>query len=115
MSALRLGIMDPLIAAPPTAETFTRVSYLGALEARVESFWVPDHLNALFPRSLRSPKYSDAAKIARWRDRRPCGRMAGPRCPLPGAGEYRHDAAPPPQGIGLASGVLAGGQSTEEA
>jgi phthiodiolone/phenolphthiodiolone dimycocerosates ketoreductase len=55
--------MDPLIAARPTAETFTRVSYLGALAARVESFWVPDHLNALFPRSLWKPKYSDAAKI----------------------------------------------------
>jgi len=63
MSSLRIGIMDPLIAARPTAETFTRVSYLGALAARVDSFWVPDHLNALFPRALWSPKYSDAARI----------------------------------------------------
>jgi phthiodiolone/phenolphthiodiolone dimycocerosates ketoreductase len=52
MSTLRVGIMDPIIAARPTAETFTRVSYLGALAARVDSFWVPDHLNALFPRAL---------------------------------------------------------------
>ena len=63
MSALRLGIMDPLIAARPFADTFTRASYLGAVAARVDSFWVPDHLNALFPRSLWTPKYSDAAKI----------------------------------------------------
>src|SRR4051794_40419148 len=63
MSTLRVGIMDPIIAARPTAGTFTRVSYLSALAARVDSFWVPDHLNALFPRSLWSPKYSDAAKF----------------------------------------------------
>jgi phthiodiolone/phenolphthiodiolone dimycocerosates ketoreductase len=63
MSTLRVGIMDPIIAARPTAETFTRGSYLGAQAARVDSFWVPDHLNALFPRSLWSAKYSEAAKI----------------------------------------------------
>jgi phthiodiolone/phenolphthiodiolone dimycocerosates ketoreductase len=63
MSTLRVGIMDPIVAARPTTETFTRVSYLCAQAARVDSFWVPDHLNALFPRSLWSPKYSGAARI----------------------------------------------------
>ncbi|GBE65206.1 phthiodiolone/phenolphthiodiolone dimycocerosates ketoreductase [Mycobacterium sp. MFM001] len=58
-----MGIMDPIVAARPAADTFTRASYLGALASRVDSFWVPDHLNALFPRSLWQPKYAGVAKI----------------------------------------------------
>ncbi|BBZ10599.1 phthiodiolone/phenolphthiodiolone dimycocerosates ketoreductase [Mycobacterium branderi] len=58
-----MGIMDPIVAARPAADTFTRASYLGALASRVDSFWVPDHLNALFPRSLWQPKYAGIAKI----------------------------------------------------
>jgi phthiodiolone/phenolphthiodiolone dimycocerosates ketoreductase len=55
--------MDPIIAARPAADTFTRASYLSAVAGRVDSFWVPDHLNALFPRSLWQPKYCGGAKI----------------------------------------------------
>ncbi|WP_116374815.1 LLM class flavin-dependent oxidoreductase [Mycobacterium sp. MFM001] len=63
MTGFRVGIMDPIVAARPAADTFTRASYLGALASRVDSFWVPDHLNALFPRSLWQPKYAGVAKI----------------------------------------------------
>jgi phthiodiolone/phenolphthiodiolone dimycocerosates ketoreductase len=55
--------MDPIIAARPAVDGFTRASYLAAVASRVDSFWVPDHLNALFPRSLWNPKYCGAAKI----------------------------------------------------
>jgi phthiodiolone/phenolphthiodiolone dimycocerosates ketoreductase len=55
--------MDPIIAARPTVDSFTRASYLSAVASRVDSFWVPDHLNALFPRSLWKPKYCGGAKI----------------------------------------------------
>jgi phthiodiolone/phenolphthiodiolone dimycocerosates ketoreductase len=55
--------MDPLIAGRPTVDILTRVSYLGAVASRVDSFWVPDHLNALFPRSLWQPKYCGAARL----------------------------------------------------
>jgi phthiodiolone/phenolphthiodiolone dimycocerosates ketoreductase len=63
MSGIRLGLMDPLLAARPSADTFTRVGYLSAVAGRVDSFWVPDHLNALFPRSLWQPRYAGGAKI----------------------------------------------------
>ena len=63
MSQFRVGVMDPTIAARPTADAFTRANYLNAVANRVDSFWVPDHLNALFPRSLWAPKYCSAAKF----------------------------------------------------
>ena len=63
MTGFRVGVMDPIIAARPTAESFTRANYLSALANRVDSFWVPDHLNALFPRSLWQPKYCGATKV----------------------------------------------------
>lgn len=63
MGGFRVGLMDPIIAGRPTVDAFTRASYLSAVAGRVDSFWVPDHLNALFPRSLWQPKYCGAAKI----------------------------------------------------
>lgn len=60
---MKLGIMDPTIASRPAVDTFTRGSYLAAAAGRVDSFWVPDHLNALFPRSLWQPKFCGGAKI----------------------------------------------------
>nr|WP_234711934.1 LLM class flavin-dependent oxidoreductase [Mycolicibacterium setense] len=43
----------------------TRASYLTAVMAGVDSFWVADHLNALTPRSIMTGKYlgSTAAKL----------------------------------------------------
>ncbi|MGH7732522.1 MAG: LLM class flavin-dependent oxidoreductase [Gemmatimonadales bacterium] len=63
MAGFRVGIVDPIIAARPAADSFTRANYLSAVASRVDSFWVPDHLNALFPRTLWQPKYSGGAKI----------------------------------------------------
>jgi phthiodiolone/phenolphthiodiolone dimycocerosates ketoreductase len=63
MSGLRVGLMDFIIAARPRADIFTRANYLSAVSARVDSFWVPDHLNSIFPRSLWQPKYCGAAKL----------------------------------------------------
>lgn len=63
MAGFRVGVIDGIIAARPTAEFFTRVSYMSALASRVDSFWVPDHLNAPFPRALWQPKFCGAAKI----------------------------------------------------
>ena len=45
----------------PTA--LVRASYLTALATRMDSFWLPDHLNALWPRSIATPKYMGAARI----------------------------------------------------
>ena len=63
MSKLRVGVMDPIIAARPTTTAFTTSSYINAVMAGADSFWVPDHINALFPRSLWKPQYCGAAKI----------------------------------------------------
>jgi phthiodiolone/phenolphthiodiolone dimycocerosates ketoreductase len=63
MAHIGVGIMDPIVAARPSADTFTRASYLGAVANGVDSFWVPDHLNALFPRTLWQPKYCAAARL----------------------------------------------------
>jgi phthiodiolone/phenolphthiodiolone dimycocerosates ketoreductase len=63
MTGLRVGLMDPILAARPAADTLTRANYLGAVANRVDSFWVPDHLNGLFPRSLWKQKYCGATKL----------------------------------------------------
>ena len=59
-----VGVMDSALAARPTVDSLTRASYMSAVANRVDSFWVPDHLNALFPRSIWAPKYSGAARLA---------------------------------------------------
>ena len=63
MTGFRVGVADPILAARPAAEALTRANYLGALANRVDSFWVPDHLNQLLPRSLWKQKYCGAAKL----------------------------------------------------
>ena len=63
MTGIRVGIADPILAARPSAESFTRANYLGAAANRVDSFWVPDHLNQLFPRSLWKQNYCGAVKL----------------------------------------------------
>jgi phthiodiolone/phenolphthiodiolone dimycocerosates ketoreductase len=63
MSGFRVGIMDPAIASRPRVDSFTRASYLSAVACGVDSFWVPDHLNALFPRTLWQPKFAAGAKV----------------------------------------------------
>ncbi|MCW2562417.1 MAG: luciferase family protein, partial [Mycobacterium sp.] len=38
-------------------------TYLNAFANRIDSLWVPDHLNGLFPRSLWKQKYCGATKL----------------------------------------------------
>src|SRR6478752_5876581 len=63
MTGFRVGILDLNVVSRPTAEALTRADYLNALANRVDSFWVLDHLNALFPRSLWQQKYCGATKL----------------------------------------------------
>jgi phthiodiolone/phenolphthiodiolone dimycocerosates ketoreductase len=63
MTGFRVGVGNGILAARPGAETLTRADYLGAVANRVDSFWVPDHLNQLFPRSLWTQKYCGATKL----------------------------------------------------
>jgi phthiodiolone/phenolphthiodiolone dimycocerosates ketoreductase len=64
MSRMRVGVMDSALAARPIVDSLTRANYLSAVANRVDSFWVPDHLNSLFPRSIWTPKYSGAARLS---------------------------------------------------
>lgn len=63
MVRFRVGLMDFNLVSRPTPESLTRVAYLNAVAHRVDSLWVPDHLNGLFPRSLWKRKYSGATKL----------------------------------------------------
>jgi phthiodiolone/phenolphthiodiolone dimycocerosates ketoreductase len=63
MGRFRVGIMDFNLVSRPTPESLTRTAYLHAFANRVDSFWVPDHLNGLFPRSLWKQKYCGATKL----------------------------------------------------
>ena len=63
MTGFRVGITNINVVSRPTAESLQRAEYLNALANRVDSFWVPDHLNGLFPRSLWKQKYCGATKL----------------------------------------------------
>lgn len=63
MTGFRVGITDGIVVSRPRAETFTRANYLSALANRADSFWVPDHLNGVVPRSLWKQKYSGGTKL----------------------------------------------------
>ena len=65
MARLRVGLMDPVMAARPTVDTVTRANYLGAVANRVDSYWVPDHINGQTPRPLWDTKYTASARVLR--------------------------------------------------
>jgi phthiodiolone/phenolphthiodiolone dimycocerosates ketoreductase len=55
--------MDPVMAARPTADAFTRANYLAAVANRVDSYWVPDHINGQTPKPLWDKKYTVASRL----------------------------------------------------
>jgi phthiodiolone/phenolphthiodiolone dimycocerosates ketoreductase len=55
--------MDFNLVSRPAPESLTRAAYVNAFANRVDSLWVPDHLNGLFPRSLWKQKYCGATKL----------------------------------------------------
>ena len=63
MAGFGVGYKRLLLCRARGAETFTRATYLSAVANRVDSLWVPDHLNGLFPRSLWKQKYCGATKL----------------------------------------------------
>jgi phthiodiolone/phenolphthiodiolone dimycocerosates ketoreductase len=63
MSGMRVGVMDTALVSRPAVDSLTRANYLAAVANRVDSFWVPDHLNALFPRSIWAPQYCGAERL----------------------------------------------------
>jgi phthiodiolone/phenolphthiodiolone dimycocerosates ketoreductase len=62
--SFRVGVLENIVNSRLGAAAPLRMSYLAAAAAGVDSFWVPDHLNSIFPRSIFTPKYVGAAKLA---------------------------------------------------
>jgi phthiodiolone/phenolphthiodiolone dimycocerosates ketoreductase len=60
----RVGVIENIVNSRLGPAAPLRMSYLAAAGARADSFWVPDHLNGIFPRSLFTPKHVGGAKLA---------------------------------------------------
>lgn len=61
---LKVGLAELPLHTRLSPTALMRASYLTAVAARLDSFWIPDHLNSLFPRSVMTPKYVGAARLA---------------------------------------------------
>ena len=62
---LRVGLMDPVMVARPRVDAVSRANYLGAVANRVDSYWVPDHINGQTPKPLWDPRCTTAARMLR--------------------------------------------------
>lgn len=63
MTGFRVGVADFALASRHLMQAASQANYLATAASRVDSFWVPDHINSLLPRSLWSSKYSGAVKL----------------------------------------------------
>jgi phthiodiolone/phenolphthiodiolone dimycocerosates ketoreductase len=61
--AFQVGLGDLIVNTRYSPTASARADYLTALASGVDSFWVGDHLNALFPRSIFTPQYVGGAKL----------------------------------------------------
>jgi phthiodiolone/phenolphthiodiolone dimycocerosates ketoreductase len=59
-----VGVIENIINSRYGPDPLVRAGHLAAVAAGVDSFWVPDHINSLFPRSICTAKYMGAAKLA---------------------------------------------------
>ncbi|MDQ2627830.1 MAG: LLM class flavin-dependent oxidoreductase [Actinomycetota bacterium] len=63
MSGFRVGVTDFNLVSQPIPEGGTQAGYRGACANDADSFWLVDHLNGLFPRSLWQPKYCGTTEL----------------------------------------------------
>ncbi|OBG15726.1 photosystem I reaction center subunit VIII [Mycolicibacterium celeriflavum] len=61
---LKVGLAEQSVHTRYAPMALVQASYLSAVATRMDSFWVPDHLNSLFPRSIMTQKYVGAARLA---------------------------------------------------
>lgn len=59
-----MGLGNNILNSRYSPTALPRADYLTAAAAGLDAFWVGDHLNALFPRSIYTPQYVGAARIA---------------------------------------------------
>ena len=63
MSGFQVGLGNLIVNSRYSPTALARADYLTAQASGVDSYWVGDHLNALFPRSIFTPQYLGAAKL----------------------------------------------------
>jgi phthiodiolone/phenolphthiodiolone dimycocerosates ketoreductase len=63
MTGFRVGLYDNIVKPRLGADSLMRSSYLTGVAGGVDSLWVPDHLNALLPRSIYDPTHVGAARL----------------------------------------------------
>jgi phthiodiolone/phenolphthiodiolone dimycocerosates ketoreductase len=60
---LKVGLAEQLLNTRYWPTASARASYLTAVATGLDSFWLPDHLNSLFPRAVITPKYVGTARL----------------------------------------------------
>jgi phthiodiolone/phenolphthiodiolone dimycocerosates ketoreductase len=61
---VKVGVAAQALPMRFSPMAVTRFSYLSAVTTRADSFWLADHLNSLFPRSMAKPEYIGGARLA---------------------------------------------------
>jgi phthiodiolone/phenolphthiodiolone dimycocerosates ketoreductase len=64
MNRFRVGLSTQLLHSPISAIAVPRADLLTAKASGIDSFWVADHLNSLFPRSIATPRHLGVARLA---------------------------------------------------
>ncbi|MGZ6497040.1 MAG: LLM class flavin-dependent oxidoreductase [Actinomycetota bacterium] len=64
MNGFRVGLGNQILNSRYSPTAFARADYLTAVAAGLDAYWVGDHLNALFPRSIYKPEYVGASRLA---------------------------------------------------
>lgn len=60
---LQLGLIEQPLHTRHSPSALVSASYLTAVAARAESYWLPDHINSLFPPSVMTPDYVGTARL----------------------------------------------------
>ena len=63
MTHFRVGLYQNIISAKYRADALIRADYMTAAIGGVDSFWVPDHLNSLLPRSIYNKDRIGVARL----------------------------------------------------
>ena len=63
MSGFRVGLGNAIVNSRYSPTALARADVLTARASGADSYWVGDHINALFPRSIATSKYLGVAKL----------------------------------------------------
>jgi phthiodiolone/phenolphthiodiolone dimycocerosates ketoreductase len=64
VARIKVGVVSEPLSTRLGPTAVQRVNYLTAVANRVDSFWLPDHLNSLLPRALGSREYFGMTRLA---------------------------------------------------